>query len=365
MKKQIIILGSLLLIATITKAQNVFPTPSGNVGIGTTSPARALEISTGAIGGGIKINRTGSEGHLALELNNATPSGRNWSFLSLGYNDGPGAGNFIIADNVANRLFIKGGTGEVGIGTTVPGAKLDILSTSNQLRLSYSNSIYSDLQTTSSGNFCISSWGGKVGIGTTAPNAGIDLRTTAGWPLSISGGAGSAAYEYRVQQSTGNVGSWVLNSAKSYGFGEDNSGIGHIWSDVNNSYKILNFKSIYGSNAPQVWIGNSTPQSPHTDFMFAVAGKVVAQSLYITASGSPNWADYVFASDYKVPNLYDIEKYYQANKHLPEIPSAAEVKENGINVGEMNTLLLKKIEEMTILMVKQQREIDELKTKIK
>ena len=75
--------------------------------------------------------------------------------------------------------------------------------------------------------------------------------------------------------------------------------------------------------------------------------------------------DYVFAKDYKLPNLYDIEKYYIANKHLPEIPSEKEVLENGIDVAEMNKLLLKKIEEMTILMVKQQKDIDALKEKVK
>ncbi len=89
---------------------------------------------------------------------------------------------------------------------------------------------------------------------------------------------------------------------------------------------------------------------------------MVAKSCYIRIN---DWADYVFAKDYKVPNLYDIEKYYLANKHLPEIPNEKEIKENGIDVAEMNKLLLKKIEEMTILMVKQQRQIDLLNTKVK
>lgn len=73
------------------------------------------------------------------------------------------------------------------------------------------------------------------------------------------------------------------------------------------------------------------------------------------------WADYVFANDYKVPNLYEVEAYYKANKHLPEIPSEKEIIENGIDVADMNKLLLKKIEEMTILMVQQQKDIDALK----
>jgi hypothetical protein len=109
-------------------------------------------------------------------------------------------------------------------------------------------------------------------------------------------------------------------------------------------------------------IGEETQIGIHSDALLTVNGKMVAKSCYIRIV---DWADYVFAKDYKLPNLYDIEKYYLANKHLPEIPSEKEVIENGIDVAEMNKLLLKKIEEMTILMVKQQKDIDTLKEKVK
>ena len=59
----------------------------------------------------------------------------------------------------------------------------------------------------------------------------------------------------------------------------------------------------------------------------------------------------------------EVEKFYLANNHLPEIPTEKQVSENGIEVGDMNRLLLKKIEEMTIQMVKMQKEIDALKNK--
>jgi hypothetical protein len=108
-------------------------------------------------------------------------------------------------------------------------------------------------------------------------------------------------------------------------------------------------------------IGNQTQTSgPHTDALLTINGKTVAKSLYITTS---NWADHVFEPNYKLPTLYEIEAYYKANKHLPGIPPEKEVVDNGINIGEMNKLLLKKIEELTILMVGQQKEIDELKSK--
>ena len=105
----------------------------------------------------------------------------------------------------------------------------------------------------------------------------------------------------------------------------------------------------------RVAIGTQTMTGTHSNALLTVAGKMVAQSCYITLTG---WADYVFANDYKVPNLYDVEAYYKANKHLPEIPSEKEIIEKGVDLAEMNKLLLKKIEEMTILMVKQQKSID-------
>ena len=99
---------------------------------------------------------------------------------------------------------------------------------------------------------------------------------------------------------------------------------------------------------------------PHTDAMFTVDGKIVAKSCYVTQL---NWADFVFDNNYELPNLYYIEKYYILNRHLPEIPSEQEVLKNGVDLGEMNKLLLQKIEELTMIMVKIQKEIDTLKTK--
>ena len=117
---------------------------------------------------------------------------------------------------------------------------------------------------------------------------------------------------------------------------------------------------VYGNGQTQ--IGIKSQNTIHSDALLNVYGKMVSTACYIRTT---DWADYVFAKDYKLPNLYDVEKYYIANKHLPEIPSEKEVLENGIDIAEMNKLLLKKIEEMTILMVKQQKQIDALEVKVK
>jgi hypothetical protein len=112
----------------------------------------------------------------------------------------------------------------------------------------------------------------------------------------------------------------------------------------------------------RTYIGMNTQTGIHSNALLTVDGKIVSKSCYIRTL---DWADYVFADNYKVPSLYDVEKYYLVNKHLPEIPSEKEVLEKGIDVAEMNKLLLKKVEEMTIQLVALKKEVDAIKLKNK
>jgi hypothetical protein len=75
-----------------------------------------------------------------------------------------------------------------------------------------------------------------------------------------------------------------------------------------------------------------------------------------------NVADYVFDEDYQLMNLKDVENFVQANKHLPAIPSASEMEENGMNVAEMNNLLLQKVEELTLYIIELEKRIDEIES---
>jgi len=75
--------------------------------------------------------------------------------------------------------------------------------------------------------------------------------------------------------------------------------------------------------------------------------------------------DYVFEPTYNLKPLAEIETYIKENKHLPEVPSAKEMEKNGVQLGEMNMLLLKKVEELTLHLIEQNKEIKELKNEIK
>ena len=77
-----------------------------------------------------------------------------------------------------------------------------------------------------------------------------------------------------------------------------------------------------------------------------------------------NVADYVFDKNYKLLSLKDVEEYVKMNKHLPEIPNASELETNGMNVAEMNNLLLKKIEELTLYIIQLNKENEEIKNQL-
>jgi hypothetical protein len=93
-----------------------------------------------------------------------------------------------------------------------------------------------------------------------------------------------------------------------------------------------------------------------------VYGVIEAKEIKVTATGG---ADFVFNDDYHLKPLSEVNAFIKENKHLPEIPSAAEIeKKEGVNLGEMQIKLLQKIEELTLYVIQQQETIDELKTEM-
>ncbi|MFI5163410.1 MAG: hypothetical protein ACHQHN_19175 [Sphingobacteriales bacterium] len=111
-----------------------------------------------------------------------------------------------------------------------------------------------------------------------------------------------------------------------------------------------------------VSIGTTNPQ----DYKLAVNGSAIATSM--TVKLYANWPDYVFKKDYQLPKLTDIKTYIDANHRLPDMPSEQQIAKDGLNLGEMNKLLVKKVEELTLYLIDQQKvnqslqmEIDELK----
>lgn len=98
------------------------------------------------------------------------------------------------------------------------------------------------------------------------------------------------------------------------------------------------------------------------DYLLFVEKGILTESLVVALKDTEAWADYVFAHDYQLKSLYDVEKFVQKNKHLPNIPSAEELVKNGLNVNVMMAKSMEKIEELYLYSIQQQKEMDRLKT---
>ncbi|MGJ1421063.1 hypothetical protein ACR79T_15695 [Sphingobacterium spiritivorum] len=100
-------------------------------------------------------------------------------------------------------------------------------------------------------------------------------------------------------------------------------------------------------------IGTTTPREK-----LSVNGNIRAKEIKVETA---NWPDYVFEEEYRLTPLPDIEAFIKTNKHLPDIPKAEVAEKEGISLGEMNKLLLKKVEELTLYLIEKDKEIRELK----
>lgn len=108
-----------------------------------------------------------------------------------------------------------------------------------------------------------------------------------------------------------------------------------------------------------VGIGTTSP-----DAKLTVKGMIHTQEVKVDLLGALV-PDYVFAKDYKLKSLEEVDSYIKANSHLPEIPSAAEIEKNGLLLAEMNMSLLKKIEELTLYMIEMKKEVNTIKVENK
>jgi hypothetical protein len=96
-----------------------------------------------------------------------------------------------------------------------------------------------------------------------------------------------------------------------------------------------------------------------TNHRLTVDGKIACEEIRV--QDSDDWPDYVFEETYPLQSLKEVQAYIQREKHLPGIPSAAEISESGILIGDMQKKLLEKVEELTLHIIRLEAEIEKLK----
>ena len=100
------------------------------------------------------------------------------------------------------------------------------------------------------------------------------------------------------------------------------------------------------------------------NYKLFVTGGILTEEIRVALRTGTIWADYVFANDYKLKPLSELEKFINNNGHLPNVPSAKQVKEEGINVAEMATIQQEKIEELTLYIIAQNKRLEALEAKL-
>ncbi|SDQ11447.1 hypothetical protein SAMN05421664_0558 [Chryseobacterium soldanellicola] len=154
--------------------------------------------------------------------------------------------------------------------------------------------------------------------------------------------------------------------------GNNNIYIGNVQAISTSSNNELNINNWIVGNNGTIGIGQFTNQLPadgvaadgETYKLFVKDG-IKTEKIKVDISGNNGWADYVFEKNYQLMPLNDLDQFISKNGHLPEVPTTKEAIEKGIELKEMNILLLKKIEELTLYTIEQQKRIEALEKKMK
>ena len=368
-------------------SNSVMQITNGKVGIGITNPSYTLQV----------VGATGISEDLALGGNGRSV---NWSNFSYGsYIDLNNSQNALRVRDKNNTIMLEVNgsnnyfTGNVGIGTTNPQSKLDIdfggepksikfleyanaLSSMNSLmRFTWYNDT-ADFGMIRSGGTPIEALAirfnnvekmrfmsnGNVGIGTTTPSVKLEIAGDAkiNGTLNVSG-------TNALNFSNYGGGLYMLDDSWIRTYGDKN---------FYHNTGIMRTDGIFqvGPNGDRLVVstnGNVGIGSLYPDQKLTVKGKIHAEEIIVDLAVP---ADYVFQkyytgkselkSDYSVPTLAEIESFTKKNHHLPNVPSAQEIKQNGLSLGEMSNVLLQKVEELTLYAIEQNKVIEELKIQV-
>ncbi|MGN6510991.1 MAG: hypothetical protein ACTHLD_16115, partial [Chitinophaga sp.] len=303
--KKIILFVLTVLSFYAGRSQNIFP-DSGKTGIGTNTPLYNLDvIDNSSVVYAPGVSTAAIPAGTAVHISNREAANSKGAFI------------YLVSANSAPYNQVA----YVGV-VSVPGATHSPDFVIGQRAVNGSGYL-ERLRIASSGN---------VGIGITPGAAKFEV----GGLVQTSGILGG--FRFNERQGTGHDYQWYASNGNAFLYDHN---------DAANRMAIT-------SNG-NVGIGTNYPGA----YKLAVEGIIGARKVKVTQNA---WADFVFRPDYELPPLYEWEKFIIEKGHLPGMPNEKEVKENGLDLGEMNKKLLQKVEELTLHLINQQK-INDLQSK--
>jgi len=356
---------------TIVKPPNA---DLGYIGIGIKEPKEMAHVV-----GTLLIERTAE---VASSLQFRHPNDKRDNILPAYYwdiySDYYGLKFNTITNNTGIQTMILSRSGFVGIGVATPKAKLHVdhnilaegkVTTLNSFILAPEhnpNSNYWEISRSDAGlkfaydanrtllDYLFISSTGLIGVGKTKPSANLDVNG------SFKAESATLSGTLTAQSATINGNTNITGALTAQG--TTINGNANITGTITgNALTINSNANISGSLTANAL----TAQSANINGAIAatganINGKIKTKEVEVTLIG---WGDFVFEEEYKLLPLVEVEQFIKKNKHLPNVPSAAEVEANGINLGEMNNILIQKVEELTLYILDLQKQINELKTK--
>jgi len=308
--KELFIVMIALLAFQLNSQTNTFPS-SGNVGIGTTTPGSKLTVK-GNVNIGDNANYRLRTRHVDGKATNST----GLDHLHLNHNTNK---NVLIGFGTTKPKSNMMVSGRLGIGFTSPTHHIDVRNDIDPIE-SFLRFRVKD-----------------------APNDYFSIVNSTG----VSGQFIPRIIAYRTSDNRYSVQySGATSEAKNFDARRANGPIQTRPLFVWTSYTTKMMTMMANGN---LGIGTTNPGT----YKLAVNGKIRAKEIKVETG----WADYVFKEGYDLPTLAEVEQHIKEKGHLPNIPSAKEVKENGIQLGEMNKLLLEKIEELTLYTLQQYKKV--------
>ena len=301
--------------------------PNGNLGIGSSVPTEKLHVA----GNIFTTGRIDADG--VLEAHGVSA-----------------LGSFYVSGTSLMQGAVTGTSSASFSGNLNSNSSMTINNTSAELALRSGGDDKGFLQLS----------GDNLRLGTFSSNAGgkVVIRTGGADHISIDGG-GNLVTDAHFRSNRGGEAIRLDGTNPNIGFYQNGTYYGYISQSGSTLSLGVNNGKLH-LDGTQVAIGGLVTTA--TDYKLAVTGKIICEELRVELQD--DWPDYVFAPDYKLKPLSEVKKQIEEHHHLSNIPSADQVAKEGIQVGEMQRKLLEKIEELTLYLIAQQEQIDELKKQV-